>query len=107
MKTITKIVLIITDTIIFGFGTGNLVAGLIKESKKDLAGIGAFMIVSGLLIHYWRKNYFQSSVNAKKENVHNNGERTTKNLITGIIAIIVVTFLAYGFNKLNNNYFLH
>jgi hypothetical protein len=61
MKPITKIVLIITDTITFGFGTVNLVVGLINESEKDLAGIGTFMLVFGFLIHYWRKNYFQSS----------------------------------------------
>jgi hypothetical protein len=107
MKTITKIVLIITDTITFGFGTGNLVAGLIKESKKDLAGIGAFLIVFGLLIHYWRKNYFQSSAKSETENTPQKDEKTTKNLITGIIAIIVFTFLAYSINKLNNNYFFH
>ncbi len=105
MKTFTKIVLIITDTITFGIGTVNLMVGLIDESEKKIVPIGAFLIVSGLLIHYWRKNYFQSSVNAEKENAPNNDERTTNNLITGIIAIIVVTFLAYGLNKATKNSF--
>jgi uncharacterized membrane protein YedE/YeeE len=105
MKTTSKIVLIIIDTITFGFGTGNIVAGVINESQKKFAGIGAFMIVFGFLIHYWRKNYFQSSANSEPKNTPKNDEKINKNLVAGILAIISFTFLANAINKATKNSF--
>lgn len=61
MKIHWKIILIILDAIIFLFGGQFLIVGLLNNSYyKDFGtfDIGVIMVTLGLLIHYWRHNYF-------------------------------------------------
>ena len=62
MKTYWKIIFIVADVITIGLGVPLLVSGLLKNLYFTCIGdveIGSFMIILGLLIHYWRKQYFK------------------------------------------------
>ena len=56
MKTYWKIILIVVDLATIGFGVLLFVSGL-RKMCGDME-VGAVLITLGLLIHYWRKNYF-------------------------------------------------
>ena len=61
MKTYWKIIFIACDIITIGLGVPLLMGGVIRNLYFQDFGdieIGAFMITLGLLLHYWRKNYF-------------------------------------------------
>jgi hypothetical protein len=66
MKLFSKIILMLTDCVALAVGSAVLVSSAL-DSREDEAGIGAFMIVFGLLIHYWRKTYFQSNVKSNND----------------------------------------
>ena len=98
MKPFAKIVLMLTDFVALAVGAGVLVTNTL-DSREDEAGIGAFMIVFGLLVHYWRKNYFQSNVKSNTDSNNQNEDKGGKTLITGIVLLVAFTFWGHNFIK--------
>lgn len=94
MKLFTKIILMIIDTVAIAFGTYVFITSILYSDKEE-AGIGAFMIVFGLLIHYWRTNYFKSTAKTDSENVKKDSSDSGKSLIIGIIVIIAFTICKF------------
>ena len=61
MKTYLKIIFIVANIIFIGLGVPLFVSGHLKNLYFACIGdieTGSFMIIIGLLLHYWRKNYF-------------------------------------------------
>ena len=61
MKTYWKIIFIAIDVVAIGLGVPLLVGGLMANLYHVNMGdveIGSCAITMGLLVHYWRKHYF-------------------------------------------------
>lgn len=69
MKTHKILIFIIIDVVTLAFGSCIFVIGTLaclcseRYNKEDagVAMVGCFMVVLGLLINYWRKNYFNGN----------------------------------------------
>jgi hypothetical protein len=74
---VKKVIWAIVELVTIALGTGIIVTSVLERHiNEDNAGIGAFMVVSGLLLKNWRKDLFSSSNSTS----HKAKEKAEKNI---------------------------
>jgi hypothetical protein len=110
---IKKVVFAVLELITIGGGVGLFVTNALMSAyspyNTDEAGMGAFMVVLGLLIRVWKKELFKSKVqDAENVNVEkrDSAEKVhSKVLAIGLITVFALTFWGFSSrNAISNNY---
>ncbi|HZH70698.1 MAG TPA: hypothetical protein VFD80_09625 [Flavobacteriaceae bacterium] len=87
-----KIIWAIVELITIAIGTGVFVTSTLdKYVDKESAGIGAFMVVFGLLLRNWRKDLFSSSNSTQNKTENIEKKTSDKNVILGVLLIFAFT----------------
>ena len=93
---INIIIWAIVELLTIAVGTGIFVTNTLYHSvDEESAGIGAFMVVFGLLLRSWKKDLFASKdKNNKDDDTKPETNTTDKNVVLGVLAIAVFTMCA-------------
>ena len=93
-----KIIWAVIELITIAIGTGIFVTSTLDNYvDEESAGIGAFMVILGLLLKNWRKNLFANNETTLK------GSKNTSSLTTGLILIIAFTLWGMNYGNIKDN----
>lgn len=107
-----RITYLIIDTVLLAFGSFVFVSNTLSRDQEG-AGLGAAMIVIGLLIREWRNEPQQSLLNEqekqqnardeikRKANLFN--ESQSKTMIIVLLAVSAFTFWGFNNSRINNH----
>lgn len=90
-----KIIWAIVELITIAIGTGVFVTSTL-DSNEESAGIGAFMVVLGLLLKNWRKDLFSKQSTEVKIEDKKENKSSDKNLMFGVL--LIFAFTLWGLN---------
>lgn len=92
-----KIIWAIVELITIAIGTGVFVTSTLGSYvDKESAGIGAFMVVLGLLLKNWRKDLFSKQSTEVKIEDKKENKSSDKNLMVGVL--LIFAFTLWGLN---------
>jgi hypothetical protein len=93
-----KIIWALVELITIAIGTGIFVTSTLDNYvDEESAGIGAFMVILGLLLKNWRKTLFTN----KEKPLKDSSKSTT--LTTGLIMIIAFTLWGMNYGNIKDN----
>jgi hypothetical protein len=100
-----KVIWAILELITIAIGTGIFVTNILESYiNEEDAGVGAFMVVTGLLLRSWRRDLFSSS-NPANSKIEEKAKKdiSDKDLTLGILLIFAFTLWGVNYHNTNDN----
>ena len=93
-----KIIWVVVELVTIAIGTGIFVTSTLDNRvNEEGAGIGAFMIVLGLLLRSWKESLFTKKLDQRLHKANNSW------LKKGLIMIIVFTLWGMNYGNIQDN----
>lgn len=101
---VKKVIWAIVELVTIAIGTGIFVTSTLDSYvDEEIAGIGAFMVVFGLLLRNWRKDLFSSSNSTQNKTENIEKKTSDKNVILGVLLIFAFTLWGLNYGNIGDN----
>lgn len=97
---VKKIIWAIVEVVTIAIGTGIFVTNTLDSFvDAEMAGIGAFMVVFGLLLKNWRKDLFAKKTSSEYSAERKKDNKSDNKVIAGVL--LIIAFTLWGLNYIN------
>ena len=101
---VKKIIWAIVELVTIAIGTGIFVTSTLDSYvDEETAGIGAFMVVLGLLLKNWRKDLFAKTTTIDHSIESKEINKSDNKVIAGVLLIFAFTLWGLNYGNIDDN----